>query len=221
MKSKLDNALEILRRHGLKVFLQYSARKTIQSIWGKNSYKRIFLFELSTPKPAPDSIEHARNHVFRFATREDLEDLRKDAKWDILDADIAAFKKGDRCLLQEDGEKLVGYAWLASSSLVEVGWGFHINMPNDTVYNYKGFTAEEYRGKGFQPLRHLKLLEHVRETGQKRLFGYVDHLNLRSLRGVRKSGYRQVGVLRCTKLQGKFRFSLKVDNDNWGLERRT
>jgi len=221
MIDKLNNALEILRRHGVAVFLVYMARKTVQGLFGGDRFKRIFLFELSQPRPAADSIRAAQHHEFRFATADDIAKLKAENKWDISDADVSAFEKGDRCLLQIDGEKLVGYAWLASSSLVEVAWGFHINMPDDTVYNYKGFTAVEYRGKGFQPLRHLKLLEHVRTTGQQRLFGYVDHLNLRSLNGVRKSGYRPVGVLCCIKWNGKIRFSLKVNEANWGLVRRT
>lgn len=181
---------------------------------------RIFLFVLDTPRPSPASIKAAEGHTFRFATLEDLETLYKEPAWDIKDKDIAAYKNGDLCLLQLDGEKLVGYAWLAASPLVEIMWGFHFNMPDDTAYNYKGYTNPEYRGKGFQPLRHLKLLEHIRQSGQHRLFGYVDQLNLNSLKGVRKSGYRKIGVLRCIIKNGKANFDLKVSESLWSRQKR-
>lgn len=220
MTEKLNKAKEILKRHGLITLLIFLSRKVAQGLFGEQGYKRIFLFELSEPRPAQKSMDAAKDHVFRFATIEDIEALRIEDKWDISDEDIKAFKKGDQCLLQIDGDRLVGYAWLASSQLVEVAWGFHINLADDTIYNYKGFTAVEYRGKGFQPLRHLKLLEHARASGKRRLFGYVDHLNLNSLRGVSKSGYRPVGVLRCTRRGGQIRFKMKIKKGNWGMERR-
>lgn len=220
MKEKIENAKQIIKRQGVPTFIRYMSRRFLQSLYTEG-YRRFFLFELSIPRPAPESVRAAEGHVFRFATMEDILEYQKDPVWDIAQIDVTAFEKGDRCLLQLDGDKLVGYAWLASSSLVEIGWGFHFNMPDDTVYNYKGFTAPEYRGKGFQPLRHLKLLEHVKKSGQRRLFGYVDHLNLKSLRGVQKSGYQKIGVLRCLKKRGRIRFKLDISADNWSTDRRT
>jgi L-amino acid N-acyltransferase YncA len=61
----------------------------------------------------------------------------------------------------------------------------------------------------------LKLLELIRPEGKRRLLGYVDHLNYASLRGVEKSGYVQVGVLRGIKRQGKTNFQLSVDCCAW------
>jgi len=220
MIEKIKKANAILKYHGAGTLLVFLFRKMIQDSFGEGRYKRIFLFELSEPRPAVKSLEFAKDHVFRFASAEDIERLHNEAKWDISEDDIKAFSNGDQCLLQVDGEQMVGYAWLASTQLVEVAWGFHVNMADDTLYNYKGFTAEEYRGKGFQPLRHLKLLEHARASGKKKLFGYVDHLNLKSLRGVSKSGYRRVGVLRCINRGGKIRFKMKIDQHSWGMKRR-
>lgn len=173
------------------------------------------------PQAVTRQHQAAEGHTFRFATIEDIRTLHAEPVWDIRDKDVLAFEKGDRCLLQLDGDKLVGYAWLASSPLVEIMWGFHFNMPDDVVYNYKGYTNPEYRGKGFQPLRHLKLLEHVKENGQGRLFGYVDHMNFNSLRGVGKSGYRKIGVLRCVIKNGQANFKLKVSESGWSRDKRT
>jgi RimJ/RimL family protein N-acetyltransferase len=209
-----------LSRHGLGGFVVYLSRLIFCG--GSNDKScRIFLFELTTPRPTPESIRAAEGHTFRFATIEDIHTYHADPIWDIGDKSVLAFERGDRCLLQFDGDTLVGYTWLAASSLVELTWGFHFNMPDDTVYNYKGFTAPAYRGEGFQPLRHLKLLEHVKGTGQHRLFCYVDQMNLSSLKGVKKSGYKKIGVLRCVRKQEKVRFFLRVSKDVWSKERRT
>jgi RimJ/RimL family protein N-acetyltransferase len=186
-----------------------------------DNIRRIFLFVLETPRPSAKSIKAAERHTFRFATIDDLERYKEDPVWDISDSNIQTLKNGDRCLLQLDGDNLVGYAWLAASSLVEIMWGFHFNMNDDIVYNYKGFTAPAYRGMGFQPLRHIKLLEHVKETGQRRLFGFVDHMNLNSLKGLKKSGYKRVGILCAKRTNDNIRFHLKVTENTWSKIRRT
>lgn len=219
IKDKLAKARLILSRHGIGGFVVYLYRLIF---WGGYTDKscRVFLFELTTPRPTLESIRAAEGHTFRFATIEDIHTYQDGPIWDIWDIDILAFERGDRCLLQFDGNTLVGYTWLAASSLVEITWGFHFNLPDDTAYNYKGFTAPAYRGKGFQPLRHLKLLEHIKKTGQHRLFSYVNQMNLSSLKGVKKSGYKKVGFLRCMKKKDKVRFILKVPNDLWSKERR-
>lgn len=220
IQNKLSSARLLLSRHGLRGFVVYLSRLIFLGGCDDKSC-RILLFELTTPRPTPEIIRAAEGHTFRFATIEDIRAYHKDPAWDIKDTDVSAFERGDRCLLQLDGDILVGYAWLAASPLVELTWGFHFNMPDDTVYNYKGFTAPAYRGKGFQPLRHLKLLEHVKGTGQRHLFSYVDQMNLSSLKGLKKSGYMKIGVLRCVRKQGKVRFLLRVSNGLWSKERRT
>jgi RimJ/RimL family protein N-acetyltransferase len=215
INNKLTKVRSILKRHGLKEFIVCLLRIIFWQGFGHNSC-RIFLFELSTPQHIPDN-----GHTFRFASIDDIRTYHSDPDWNIRDRDVLAFERGDRCLLQFDGDILVGFAWIAASHLVEIMWGFHFNMPNDTVYNYHSFTAPAYRGKGFQALRHLKLLEHIKATGQHRLFGYVDQTNLNSLKGIRKSGYKRIGVLRCVKKHKKVKFCLKVSKDLWSNEKRS
>jgi len=217
--SKLATAKTILKRNGFAGLMIYIIRLIFWLGYDPN-FRRVFLFVLDTPRPSIRSIKAAAGHTFRFATIEDLERYKEDPMWDISDSNIQALKNGDRCLLQFDGEFLVGYAWLAASSLVEILWGFHFNMSDDIVYNYKGFTAPAYRGLGFQPLRHTKLLEHVKASGHHRLFGFVDHLNLNSLNGLKKSGYMKVGVLRAVRRNTKVDFHLNVSESIWSTVRR-
>jgi len=220
LRAKLENARAILKSHGIRGLVTHITRRLIWSVRGGEAC-RIFLYELDTPRPRPEAIEAAAEHTFRFATAEDIQALHADPAAEVVDQDLVAFERGARCLLQYDGDTLAGYTWLNASPLIHIMWGLHFNLPDDTAYNYKGFTAPAYRGKGFQPLRHLKVLEHIREQGGRRLFGYVDHLNLNSIRGVRKSGYRKVGVLRIVRKPKTTSFSLKVSSDVWSKTIRT
>jgi len=165
-------------------------------------------------------LEAGKNHTFRFATVEEVSELRSQSDIPLGDNDVVAAATGDRCLLQLDGDTLAGYAWIAGSPLVYIAEGVHFNLPNDTVYNYKAFTPPEYRGHGFQALRHLKLLEVLRGEGKHRLFGYVDRLNFSSLKGVHKSGYRRVGTLTIRRRGGAVRALMKVDENFWCDDRR-
>lgn len=220
IKSKLNKAKSLFHRHGIRGFFTYLIRKILWSR-KKTRYCRLFLFVLDTPKQNKTNIQAAADHTFRFATLEDINTLLVNPSWKISDKNLNDFKQGDKCLLQFDGEKMVGYSWLAASPLVEIMWGFHFNMPSNTVYNYKGYTSPEYRGKGAQSQRHRKMLEHIIQNGQHRLFCYVDHLNLNSLKGVRKSGYKKIGILSCTIKNGNAKFNLNISEPHWSKQKRT
>jgi hypothetical protein len=199
---------------GVNGVVTHLARRALAFAPGGEAF-RMFLVVLSQPRPSPESTRAARDHTFRFATLDDLTALLADPGAEIAERDLVSFKDGNRCLLQYDGAALVGYSWISNSPLIDLMWGMHFNLPDDMVYNYNGFTTPAYRGTAYQSLRHLKLLELTRSEGKQRLLGYVDHLNYKSLRGVRKSGYQRVGVLRGIKRAGRIRFSLFIDEENW------
>jgi len=180
----------------------------------------MFVMVLSTPRPAPEAVRAATGHEFHFADRDEIQRLAGEAGSNLLERDVVSLERGGRCLVQYEGSALVGYTWVSDSPLIDVAWGFHLNLPDDTVYNYNGFTTKPYRGTSFQALRHLKVLERVREEGKRRLLGFVDHMNFASLRGVAKSGYEQVGVLCGVRRNGKVRFTLTLDERSWGRATR-
>lgn len=208
-----------LKALGVIGSIKQFARRALVFAPGGKAF-RLILVVLATPRPTPDAMASSKHHTFRIATLSDLERLKQDPSSGLEDRDIAAFNDGALCLLQLDGDKLVGYTWVSNSQLIDIGWGFHVNLPDDMVYNYNGFTAPAYRGTAYQAVRHLKVLEHVSASGKSRLFGYVDHLNYKALRGGAKSGYRRVGVLRGIAQNGKTRFSLSVEDNSWSLATR-
>lgn len=210
---KIKSIFAKVRQLGVGGLLRHAARRGLTVVGGGKAL-RYFLFVLDTPRPVPVTGQTV-SHVFRFATLQDLERLRLDAEAHLHERDIVSFQSGCRCLLQLDGETLVGYTWCSFSSLVEIMGGFHFNMPDDMVYNFNDYTLPGYRGQAYQGLRHLKMLEHIRAEGRHRLLCFVDHLNYRSLHGVRKGGYRHIGIFRGLKHKGRAHFSLSVDEGCW------
>ena len=217
--SKLSKLVKKAKFLGVGGICTLLARRVLTIAPGGKAFRE-FLVVLSEPQPTPQAIAAASNHTFRLATLGDLEALVKDPSSNLVDRDIEAFNDGNSCMLQLDGNNLVGYTWIAQSSLIDVGWGFHLNLPDDVVYNYNGYTTPAYRGTAFQALRHLKALEHVRTLGKRRILGYVDHLNFKALRGGAKGGYRRIGVLRGIRRNGKIHFSLSMDENSWSLATR-
>jgi hypothetical protein len=209
----------LVSRLGVTGASVYAARRALANVPGRESF-RMSLIVLTTARPTVAAEEAAKHHVFRFVTREELVEYIKVPEAKLHDRDLASFDIGNRCLLQLDGTKLVGYTWIGTSRLIELMWGMHFNMPDDMVYNYNGLTVPAYRGMSFQALRHLKILELCRLEGTRRLFGFVDHLNISSLRGVEKSGYVQVGTLSGVRRFGEIKFSLQVNDDAWSTHVR-
>ncbi len=198
-----------------------AARTMLAGIRYRGESRKI-LFALSHPRPLPDAIEAARTHRFKFATPEDLESLLPTPAYMIAPVDVERVRNGiARCMLQQDGEHLVGYAWIWTSRLAYIEDGVHLNLPDDMIYNYKAYTNPDYRGYGYQALRHLNLLALTRDEGVRRLFGFVDQFNSKSLHGVRKSGYVPVGTLRIRRRGDRVRMIVDVEKDFWSNKART
>jgi hypothetical protein len=217
--------VETYRKHGLRE----AARIGGAGVRHAGESRKI-LVVLSEPRPIPKAFEAAATHTFAFATADQLRELQANPAYGIGDLDVARARDDiARCLLQLDGDQLAGYAWIWNSRLayledVENGLhvdGVHVNLPDDTIYNFKAYTNPAYRGFGFQALRHLQLLKLTEPEGVRRLFGFVDHFNTDSLKGVRKSGYVPVGELRVRHRNGRATMVMDVDEAFWTSTLRT
>ena len=135
---------------------------------------------------------------------------------EITEMDIQRLRNGiSRCMIQMHGKVLAGYSWVWTSKLAYIDDGVYLNLPESAVYNYKGYTNPAYRGLGFQGLRHLKLLEMLKEEGVTSLFAFVDRLNTKSLHGVRKSGYQIIGELVIRHKKGRVLARLSLPEWFW------
>jgi len=210
LKQRLAQLLSI----GPRGVATHVARRAGLALRGGVSF-RIAIVVLETPRPTPHAEAAAQTHTFRFATATELEAWQHEPGGVFKPWDVEALRDGCRCLLQHDGDELVGYTWASTAPLVELRWGLHFNVPDDMIYNYNAWTAPAHRGAAFQALRHKKLLELLAHEGRRRLLGYVDVLNYRSLHGVQKSGYRKVGELSGVRRGGATRLELEVEPGAW------
>jgi len=202
---------EVKKFHGL--------REMLLTLWTGiihlNS-KRFILIALTTPRTMEKALKSSNRHDFHFATPNELQKLKDDGSYEIADIDIYRVKHNiSRCMVQMDGDKCTGYAWVWNNTVAYIDDGLYLNLPENTIYNYKAYTDSEYRGLGFQGLRHLKLLKLLKKEGITQLFGFVDHLNTKSLYGVKKSGYRKVGELLIKHKKGKAQATYKLNDDFW------
>jgi ribosomal protein S18 acetylase RimI-like enzyme len=217
VRAAFARARTTLRRHGFGAAAQLTWATVDRRVRGA---KRVLLFGLAQPLPMAEAEAAARCHVFRWATVEDLTVAQTDGTGLWLPQDLAAAERGDRCLLQLDGGRLVGYTWVSCHPITFVTEGLHINLPDDTAYVYRAYTAPAYRGGGFQGLRTQELLRRVRPEGKQRLLCYVEDTNFESLKGVRKSGYQPIGEILFTREQGQVRVSLRLAQAYWSEQRR-
>jgi GNAT superfamily N-acetyltransferase len=119
----------------------------------------------------------------------------------------AAFVRGDLCLGAFDGERLVGYVWLAFEPAPHTG-GVWVHFHPRARYSYKKFVRPAYRGRkvahGLSALGDAPVFVRGRQFS----INFVSVLNRASLKSSRRSGSRSVGyagILRCGKLSLPFR----------------
>jgi hypothetical protein len=202
------------RRHGV--------RGTAIVAWAavdrRRSVSCFHLYGLTHHQPLPKAtIDAAREHRMHLAA---CDEISSGVGRIWAETDIDAARRGDRCLLQWDGSRLVGYTWASVSPLVFIADGLHVNLPEDTAYIYNTYTADEYRGYGFQALRRVRLMELLAPEGKRRLFCYVLRENLNSVSDIRKSGYERVGEIRLARRGGQVRAAIRVTNEFWSDLRR-
>jgi hypothetical protein len=172
-----------------------------------------------------------RNHVkfpkdvdpdklaFRFATLNDLIDLKQQSTWGVTDELLKQFKDGDRCLLVYVGSELGGYTWAHLDSKPELIPGFSIRLPDSYVYNYAGFTLPKFRGLKLHSCRHHYLVSHPLFANKQGLLGYVKYTNWAAINGLTRSGFRTIGRIYLFGRQSRYCSFIAKTIRELGIER--
>lgn len=148
----------------------------------------------------------------RVATRKDVERL---PAGELRPDSLSAFDGGDLCLVQERDGRLAGVVWASFQPVVRLAEGVHLTIPANTVYSYRTWTEDSFRGRGLQGQRHQAVLEEARARGRSRLLLFVDSTNFESRNGVRKSGCTLVGRIRVRHSHGDVRAALEILDQRW------
>ena len=171
--------------------------------------RTLVLFGLSQPVTLAAEERSQVDHW--FATRDEVARLPAG----ILTQDsLPAFDRGSRCVLQAIHQRLVGVVWVSTAPVVELHPGVCLSLPSDAVYSFRTWTDPAHRGRGLQGRRHLAILALVRGEGRSRLLCFCESTNLASLRGVRRSGCRPIGIVRMLKA-GDPRPTIEIEVPAW------
>ena len=191
---KLKNAFHFIQRnskiHGYQKTILSFVYKLLKYTIGFNSLIIIVLDRSQLRKKKADD---SFNHNFRYAKEEDLKKMQQKEEFEIYAQDIEAVEKGEKCLLHFVNDELAGYTWAHPFHTPTIINGICLKIPNDTLYNYKGFTHPKFRGKGLQSARYHGLFHDFGDDAKHRLLGYVEYTNWSSRRGQKKGGYMCIG----------------------------
>ena len=188
---------------------------------GSAKLPTLLLFSYGEGPRQIDVIPNFNKHVFRFASRADLERIRHEHSAPASAVDPEYHQQGDRCLLQSNGDELVGLTWVASSSLAYLSHGAYYNLPDDTCYTYNPHTSASYNGIICRALRDQAVLRCLSGEGKRRLLTAIDEVELPDIEQIRPHGYELVGHMRMHARRGRLRLTVDVREDFWCFERRT
>ncbi len=145
---------------------------------------------------------------FRLTTVDDLPGILDQAKHQIDELNrgyiLSGTQKNDLLFLTYVGTELAGLTCVHLRGRPKLPFGLRLRLPDSVIYNYGAFTFPKFRGRNHQGLRHYELLHQPQCEDSTGLIGNVLYTNFRSLRGVKKSGYRLLGKIRYFRIRGRY-----------------
>jgi len=183
--------------HGFSRTLVSLSYKFLKRTIGFTSLNIITLEKNQLPEKKADDFA---GHRFRFAAEQDLREMQAKKEFEIYEQDIESFKSGELCLLHFFNDELNGYTWAHPHQTPLLLDGVRIKIPKSMIYNYKGYTHPQFRGKGYQAFRYFGIFDCFEDKDKTGLVGYVDRTNWSSKRGQKKGGYSAIGRLTYVKI---------------------
>jgi GNAT superfamily N-acetyltransferase len=91
-------------------------------------------------------------------------------------------RRGDICVVARQGNRIVGFAWLARGPWVlrDAGLEFLIDASTEAIV-YDFFTAAEFRGQGIMQQVIRRVADVARAQGRRRLYARAERGNLGSI----------------------------------------
>ena len=97
------------------------------------------------------------------------------------------------CYVYEENNKLLAFFWvqLRGKHFFQQSGQLYALLPKHAA-GYHGRVAEAARGKGIYKRLLLQSMLDLQEIGYERLYGYANHKNLGSLKGLQRVGFKEI-----------------------------
>ncbi len=133
--------------------------------------------------------------LFKIATRQDLLTLKDQGEYQIDEEKLDLFDRGELCLLNYSNDEVAGYTHAHVSGRPILKPHLELEIPDNMIYNFAGFTLPKFRGRNHHGMRHYELMQLPQCLNKRYMIGYVEFDNFAALRGDRKSGYAKIGYI--------------------------
>ena len=170
---------------------------------GLRSVEARVLRVIAASRVSPAFLGVDPRYAHGFLDEPTLRRFARDPVYDLSDAFLAdALGRGDRCYGFLDGDVLASFGWYARRP-TPMGDGLCLCFDPRSVYMYKGFTHERYRGQRLHAIGMTRALSQVLEEGALGIVSYVDAANQSSLRSCYRMGYADVGRIYVARVLGR------------------
>jgi hypothetical protein len=170
-----------------------------------------FLEYNGIPQPQPGAVRGRAE--LRSATVEDLEQLR--LVRDLPQTFRRRFQAGDDCAVAVVDGRIVAYQWFCAKAFyLEERYGYKIEVPPDSIYEYDVFILPDYRLAGIWFKFHCVYLRELMERlRRRRIIGLVDYGNRLAMNTHLRFGFRLFRRVVVIRILGK---SFFVERDLGG-----
>ena len=121
------------------------------------------------------------------------------------------FKSGDSCVVAiNEAQMIVGYEWFSYKGVhVEERLGYHVTIPQDSVYVFDCFIKPEFRSRGIWVLFKKYIQEQAGELGRERITTMIYQGNDVSLKAHLRYGFIISRSVTCIRVIHKWIFREK------------
>ena len=197
----LTKSLAIIEDEGFIAFAKKSVEFIATRIF---TIRRVIIFELDLEEPVK-KVDCQINVFLRLASKSDIESMNKeDFDYDQKGKKYSRerLKRGDRCILALHNDQIIGYVWVMEGQM-ELSIDNHVPLPKNKAYAYKGFVAEQYRGKRVLNYIDKFLIEKLKKDHKKCLLTTVDINNTQAVKAKVRMGFKKAGTVIQFKILGQ------------------
>lgn len=159
--------------------------------------------EVATPDAK--ALERRPEFVYGFLSRAILLSCAMTPEYEMSERFLrGALAKNDRCYGILHGQTLASYGWYSTEPTVALTDDLVLSFDASSVYMYKGFTHEQFRGRRLHAAGMAQALQEYRSEGRGGIVSYVESNNYSSLKSCYRMGYSPFGDIVVLRLGGRY-----------------